>query len=171
MVDLAPSLLKEGSSLDFHIIALILDDIMKRAVNTVRLDIDQLFIIDAGISRPAIYLRALCDIAVFRVVIKIQEAVFNIVSRIIFKYRRDIIVEMDPVLPVQEEYTDPDQVCHVFIIIFPVDILIRIRLGTLFADDLFQKMPCLFGPVTIGMNACLLNIIQIVIHKLFSDLL
>ena len=39
-----------------------------------------------------------------------------------FKYSGNIFVEVDPVFPVQEEYTDTDQIGHVFVIIAPVQI-------------------------------------------------
>ena len=171
MIDLAPAFFKQSSSLDFHVIALIFDDIVKRSVNTIRFDVDEFFIVDTGITGTTVHLRPLRNVIVLRIIIKIQDTVFDIVCRIIFKHRRNVIVKIDPILTVKEKHPDSYQICHVFIVILPVDILVLIRLFALFSDDLLQQMPCFLGPVTIRMDACFLNIIQIVIDKILTNFL
>ena len=171
MVNLAPALLEQGSSLDFHVVAFILDDVVQRTVNAVGLDVDELLIVNAGITSPAVYLRALRNVIVIRVVIKIQQTVFNVVCRVILKHRRNIIVEVNPIFTIQEEHADSDQIGHILVVILPVDVFVLVWLLTLFADDLLQQMPGLFRPVTIRVDARLFNIVQVIIHKILADLL
>ena len=79
-------------------------------------------------------------------------------------------MEVDPVFAIQEEYTDSDQIRHVFIIILPVDVLVLVRLLTLFANDLLQQMTCLLGTVTVRMDPRFLDIVQIIIDKILANL-
>ena len=106
-----------------------------------------------------------------RVIIEIQKPVLDIVSRIILKYRSNVIMKIDPVLPVKEEDTDSDQIRHILIVVLPVDIFVLVRLLALFADDLLQQMPCLFGPIAVRVNPCFLNVIQIIVNEILADLL
>lgn len=83
-----------------------------------------------------VYLWTLCNIAVGRIFVKIPASVFYVDTWIIFKYSGNIFVEVDPVFPVQEEYTDTDQVGHVFVIIAPVQIFEFLRIFFSFSYDL-----------------------------------
>ena len=50
-----------------------------------------------------------------------------------------------------------------------IDAAIFLILFLAFTDNLFQEMTGIFGPVTIGMNSCLLDIVEIVIDKILAD--
>ena len=76
-----------------------------------------------------------------RILIKISDSILYIACRVIFKDCSDIIMEIDPVLPVQEEYTDSNQICDILMIIGSVDHCKALWLFCPLADDLFQQMP------------------------------
>lgn len=108
MVNLAPSLFKEGSALNFHIVSFILYNIMKRTVDASGNDIDFFFIIDAAVTGALVYFRPFGNIVVSGIVVKICQPVFYIDVRIVFKCPCNVAMKVNPVLPVQKEYTDTD---------------------------------------------------------------
>ena len=50
-----------------------------------------------------------------------------------------------------------------------IDAAIFLILFLTFTNYFFQKMPWIFGSVTVGMNSGLLDIVEIVIDKILAD--
>ena len=78
MVNLTPALLKQGSSLDLHIISLIFDDIVEGAVYTVGLNLNQILVINPGVPVSAVDLWPFRNVIMPGVLIKILYAVHHI---------------------------------------------------------------------------------------------
>ena len=102
--------------------------------------------------------------------VEIQDPVLYIKPRVILKHTGDIIMEMNPVLTVQEKNADTDKVRHIFMVIGPVDILKAFKMFHPFPDDFFQEMPRVLCPVAVGMDSGPLDIIQIIINKILADI-
>ena len=79
-------------------------------------------------------------------------------------------MKMDPVLPVKEENPDTNQIRDVFMVIRFIDMFKFCIIFFPLPDDLFQKVHWILGSVTIGMDPCPLNIIDIFIYKFFSQM-
>ena len=169
MIDLTPPLFKQGSSLDLHIVAPVFDNIMKRPVNSIRFNVDQLFIVNPGISVSPVNLWPFGNVKMLRILVKIPDTILYIVLRIIFKHRCNIIMKINPVLPVQKKYADSDQIGNILVIISPVNMIKSPRVLAALADDLFQQMARAFRAVTIGMDSRPFDIIEVIIYKLLSD--
>ena len=75
MVYLTPPLLKQGSPLDFHIVSLILDNIVKGTVYSIGLNLNQILIINSGVPVPAVNLWPFRNVIMSGVLIKILDAV------------------------------------------------------------------------------------------------
>ena len=170
MVNLTPPFLKERSSLNLHIMPFIFDNIVQRTVNSPGTDLDQLIIVNSTVSRPLIHFWPLCNIIVIRILIKIFQTIFHILGRIIFKHRRDILMKMNPVLTVEEEHADTDQIRKIFVKIPAVDPVKLLKIFSSFPDDLLQKMSRFLRSVAVRMDPRLLDVIEVFIYKIFSDL-
>ena len=108
MIYLAPSLLKQSSGLQLHIVSLIFDNVVDRPVDSVRLNVNQIFIIYFRIPNPPIAFGALRNIPVTWILVKIPEPIFHVVFGIILKPACNVFMESSPVLPVQEKHADSD---------------------------------------------------------------
>ena len=170
MVNLAPAFLKQGPALNLHVIPLILDDIMEGTVNAVRPDFNQVLIVYPGIPVTPVDLGPLCNIIMPGIPVKILDPVPYIKPGVILKHTGNIVMEMDPVLTVQEKNADADKVCHIFMVIGPVDILKPFKMLHPLPDDFFQKMPRVLCSVAVGMDSGPLDIIQIIINKILADI-
>ena len=110
------------------------------------------------------------DIIVVRILIKVIQAIVNVLVGIIFKATGNVIMEIYPILPVQKENTNTYQIGNILI---KVCMIQRPELfgGFLFlADHFLQKMPGILGSVTVGMDTGRFNIIQELVNKGFAKI-
>ena len=75
VVHFTPAFLEQRSSLNFNIVAFVLDDVMQGTVNTVGNDFNLRTIINLAITCPLIRFRTFGNIIVVRIFIKVVETV------------------------------------------------------------------------------------------------
>ena len=127
-------------------------------------------VVDFGIAGALVGLGTLRNVIMIGIVVKIVQTVMNILIGIIFKAAGDIFMEMDPILPVQEEYPDANEICHILVEIGMIQLTELLRIFLFLANHLLQKLHSTLGAVAIGMDTGSFNVVQVFIDKGLADL-
>lgn len=157
VINLAPSFLKQCSALNLHIIHLVLDGIMQRTVDAGGDDINLIAVVDFCIAGSFVCLRPLCDVVVGRIIVKVIEAIVDVLSRIALKSACNIAVEVNPILTVQKEHADADQVGHKFIEVGMIWFSKLFRVFLFLSNHFFHKMLSILCLIAVRMNAFLMS--------------
>ena len=76
---------------------------------------------------------------------------------------------MNPILPVKKKHTNANQVRDILMVIAPVYILKPFKMFVALAYDFLNQMAGILSAVPVGMDACPLNIIEIIVHKILTN--
>ena len=76
---------------------------------------------------------------------------------------------MNPILPVKEKHTNSNQVRDVLMVIASVYILKPFKMLVALAYDFLYQMAGILSAVPVGMDACPLKIIEIILRKIFTN--
>ena len=169
VIDFAPALLKQRAALNFDIVALVLDDIVQGAVDAVGDDVDLRAVIDFGVTGALVCLGALGDVIVVGVLIKVPEPVPDIQLGVVLKAPGDVVVEVEPVLAVEEKHANTDQIGGVFMKVGVIQPGKLFKVFLLLANHFLQNIVGLLRPVTVGVDARGFNIVEIFVDKRLAD--
>lgn len=170
VVHLAPALLEEGAALDLDVVAPVFDDVVQGAVDAVGNDLQLPAVVDAGVAGTLVGPGPFRQIVVARVLVEVPEPVPEVEPGVVFKAARQILMEMPPVLPVQEEHPDAHQVRDELVEIGVIQSGKFHGVLPAFADDLLQELGHALGAVAVGVDACRIDVVEVFVDEGFADL-